>query len=112
MESLAIQPILALAALASVASTSAPSRANAPALVFDSLRNATVLVGGLVEGQTYLETWAWEGEWWRRIDAPGPRPRMSAGLAFDSRRGRIVLFGGGNLTGTWEWDGRTWNHVP
>ena len=34
-------------------------------------------------------------------------------MAYDSQRGRIVLFGGSNsITGalgdTWEWDGATW----
>jgi hypothetical protein len=26
-------------------------------------------------------------------------------------RDRLILFGGGNLFGTWEWDGRRWTQV-
>jgi hypothetical protein len=29
-------------------------------------------------------------------------------MAFDALRQRIVLFGGGGLADTWEWDGATW----
>ena len=33
-------------------------------------------------------------------------------MAYDSQRGRVVLFGGygdsGGLADTWEWDGSTW----
>jgi hypothetical protein len=49
---------------------------------------------------------------WRRIDAPGPSPRYLPGLAYDRRRGVLVLFGGGDETGllsdTWEFDGNSW----
>lgn len=48
--------------------------------------------------------------------APGPPGRIWTTMAFDSARGRSVLFGGriapdGALNDTWEWDGNTWHHV-
>ena len=36
-------------------------------------------------------------------------------MAYDSKRGRTVLFGGSagnvNLNDTWEWDGQDWTQV-
>jgi hypothetical protein len=57
--------------------------------------------------------------WFRRsVPAPVPSPRGEYGLAFDSDRGRTVLFGGAaNLGFTavnkelWEWDGQHWLQV-
>jgi hypothetical protein len=44
-------------------------------------------------------------------EAPGPRNQPA--VAFDSKRGRLVLFGGIDQSGkslndTWEWDGKSW----
>jgi cysteine-rich repeat protein len=39
--------------------------------------------------------------------------RMGAVMAFDSRRGRMVLFGGSDeVQDTWEFDGRVWQPIP
>lgn len=59
------------------------------------------------------ETWLWSDPRWRRVEAPGPPGRKFAAVAFDSRRERIVMFGGigasaGRLPDTWEWDGARW----
>jgi hypothetical protein len=45
-----------------------------------------------------------------------PTPRNGMGLAFDSKRQRLVLFGGSDsafarLGDTWEWNGRIWNQL-
>lgn len=57
------------------------------------------------------------GQGWTFISNSGPSPRYGHSMAFDSQRGRTVLFGGvaGNaalLSDTWEWDGTTWILVP
>ncbi len=55
-----------------------------------------------------------DGRTWSRITAAnGPSPRHSAGAAYDSKRDRVVLFGGrkgwpNDLNDTWEWDGARW----
>jgi hypothetical protein len=40
---------------------------------------------------------------------------MTHALAYDSRRERVILFGGSDGTqtfgDTWEWDGTTWRKV-
>jgi hypothetical protein len=45
-----------------------------------------------------------------------PSPRSAAGLVFDSRRSRLVLFGGSDstyqpLADTWEWSGNRWTRL-
>ncbi len=53
--------------------------------------------------------------WVQKNPAQAPVGRAYAAIAYDSRRGRSVLFGGGNgpsatqtLNDTWEWDGASW----
>ncbi len=46
----------------------------------------------------------------------GPSPSVGAAAAFDSVRGRLVLFGGAvpsasAFADTWEWDGKDWTQV-
>lgn len=71
------------------------------------------------------ETWSVrDGE--LEMLGPGPVPRFDHGMAFDSRRGRLIVFGGathvygGGHDTTFfqdggvvnEWDGQTWTTVP
>src|SRR6266705_3485334 len=50
------------------------------------------------------------GNVWINV-SPG-QTRYSHAMAYDTARGRVVLFGGydgtSNLGDTWEWDGTTW----
>jgi len=62
--------------------------------------------------------------WHNRTQAVSPSARHSHNMAYDSRRGRVVVFGGANWdhgcdegTGdycgyTWEFDGATWARMP
>jgi hypothetical protein len=71
-------------------------------------------------GWTYLfnqgfrnQTWEWDGAAWNQVvTANAPSPRSHCMLAYDSVRGRVVLFGGyAANTGfgdTWEYDGSQW----
>jgi PKD repeat protein len=54
-----------------------------------------------------------ERNWQQVSSVTSPFPRYGHAMAYDSNRGRIVLFGGFNATGgimsdTWEFDGATW----
>lgn len=81
-----------------------------------STRSATLIgtfVGVLLAGPVL----AAEPIWHARL-VTGPGIRRDHAMAYDSRRGVVVLFGGTNVgwTGgllgdTWEWDGRTWTQV-
>jgi hypothetical protein len=83
------------------------------AVCFDSVRQTTLLFGGL-SGQNALlgDTWGWDGEAWTQLDDTGPSARSGHAMVFDSARGRAVLFGrqssAGVLDDTWEWDGLAW----
>ena len=68
---------------------------------------------GIVGPGSYTaESWTWDGKTWLRVaDHPAGKLGMSA-LAYDSRRQRVVAFGGTSgkdaKNGTWEWDGTRW----
>jgi len=87
-------------------------------LAYDSMRRRTVLFGGHAYGTPCLggpagarDTWEWDGANWQPTSSVGPPGRAGVPLAYDSRRGRVVLFGGGTtyaqFLDTWEYDG-TW----
>lgn len=95
------------------------------AMAFDSARGVSVMFGGgrdcreycnNADYPTYLgDTWEWDGVHWLLRDAGegGPGARAGHAMAFDDRRGVVVLFGGkdgdGDIRGdTWEWDGVAW----
>ncbi len=70
---------------------------------------------------TLSDLWRWDGAEWEEIRPTGPSPsaRSEAAVAFDSKRGNLLLFGGytvedgetGVLGDTWEWDGRSWTEM-
>jgi hypothetical protein len=88
-------------------------------IVYDSWRGRTVLFGGTngFGSPVYGDTWEWDGAAWTNVSpvaAPAPPPRAWHAMAFDSARGRTVLFGGYDgrqLGDTWEWDGAQWTRI-
>lgn len=95
-----------------------------PALAYDGAGRQLILLGGnrvlfgtAGDSDTFLDDmWAWDGQAWHPIQTPTPPARSEAGIAYDSDRQRIVLFGGHRtasgerirLGDTWEWDGQRW----
>jgi hypothetical protein len=85
-------------------------------MVFDSARSRVVLFGGQGPGvgQHRNDTWEWDGTTWtQRMTPVSPTLRTFNGLAYDSGRDRVVMFGGYFAVGTaandtWEHDGSTW----
>src|SRR5262249_18210622 len=78
------------------------------ALAYDSARGRTVLFGGSAgPAFNYLpiqDTWEWDGtDWTQRVIPLSPPARANHVLAFDSGRGRTVLFGNLSMTNTWEY---------
>ena len=48
-------------------------------------------------------------QWRQRATSTGPIARYDHGMAYDSARSRVVMFGGYfALAETWEWDSVTW----
>jgi hypothetical protein len=104
-----------------------PAPRTFPALAYDQADKRLILFGGnrLLFGaaedpDTFLDDlWAWDGKAWHAIHASTPPARAEAGIAYDSHRRRIVLFGGHRTVAgerirygdTWEWDGHRWEQV-
>ena len=97
-----------------------PEGREGAAVAFDEARGRAVLFGGkdteLIVGNHYFpDTWEWDGSTWIRRAVSGPSPRSGHVMAYDARRGRVVLFGGSRdhvfLSDTWEWDGNAWTLV-
>ncbi|MFN0137045.1 MAG: immunoglobulin domain-containing protein [Phycisphaerae bacterium] len=88
-----------------------PSAWKKCSLAYNSARQVSVLFGGwdLTPNYRYWnEVWEWDGIAWIPRMAGGPAPRAEAAMAYDSSRGKFVLFGGGAAYAfgdTWEWDG-------
>jgi hypothetical protein len=85
------------------------------ALAYDSARGRTVLFGGRKPGSppSHADTWEWDGAAWVNVTpAVGPPGRYWPGMAYDSARDRVILFGGSpGLADTWEYDGASWADV-
>lgn len=106
-------------------------------MVYDSKRKRTVLFGGEAFGVsprstfttpmhfTSNDTWEWDGKVWvKRNPVHRPPPTSQFGIAYDSTRGRTVIFGGYKDTppaytpgyevitnDVWEWDGNDWTQI-
>lgn len=106
-------------------------------MVYDSLRRRTVLFGGEAFGVsprstfttpmhfTSNDTWEWDGQVWvKRNPVNRPPPMSQFGIAYDSNRGRTIIFGGYKDTppnyqngyevitnDIWEWDGANWTQI-
>ncbi len=87
-----------------------------PGFAYDIQRNVLVAFGGSA-GRNKVNniTWEWNGTLWKKIDGPGPEGRQAFAMIYDSKRQKVVLFGGGGeqhfLADTWEFDGNAWTKV-
>jgi hypothetical protein len=101
-----------------------PSPRASHTVVYDSLRQRTVLFGGYDDssGIDNGETWEWNGAGagaWTQRTVTGPSPRGGHRMVYDAGAGVAVLFGGWinggstNSSETWEWNGAgagSWTH--
>mgnify|MGYP001563435487 CR=1 FL=1 len=110
--------------------TSPPPR-NLFAMVYDSARQRMVFFGGTnpnITPGTYDDTWEWDGtNWTKVISATKLEQRYEQGMAYDSFRQKVVMYGGvgstweANYTGlpgwqydrlpVWEYDGLNWTPI-
>jgi hypothetical protein len=89
-------------------------------LLYDEQQRRLVMVNGYrpPNKPELAELWGWDGKEWKLIPGSGPSMRTNSAAVYDSRRKRIVLYGGvGNKASreyddrrgdTWEWDGKRW----
>jgi hypothetical protein len=91
----------------------------AAALEYDSHNGRLLLFGGAAsypfDSATFRnDVWEWNGSVWSELVTSGTRPsaRAAASTAFDSTRGRLVVFGGETVAGKsdelFELDGDAW----
>jgi hypothetical protein len=97
-------------------------RANA-AIAYDRSRQRIVMFGGISDwlGGKFLyenSTWEWDGRDWIKMHPDTvPLPRAGHMMAYDEKRGVVVMFGGEDKNGkylfsdTWIWDGTDWEEV-
>ena len=82
------------------------------AMAYDDALGKIVLFGGnrgdLLAADN--ETWTYDGTTWTQLSpTASPPARARHGLAYDSSRSKLVMFGGGGFdTKTYEFDGTTW----
>tara|TARA_R110002096_G_scaffold121528_15_gene263166 strand:- start:1047 stop:2435 length:1389 start_codon:yes stop_codon:yes gene_type:complete len=97
--------------------TTIPTTRRTGAMEFSLLNGGMLMYGGLQSGPTanLNETWLHNGiDWTQLAPATTPPARWGHRMIYDSRRARIVTFGGrspGTTTtasDTWEWDGTDW----
>jgi hypothetical protein len=101
-----------------VNSPNQPEPRDEHSMVYDSTRQRVVLFGGhgLVTNDELNDTWEWDGTQWTKIDtAVSPPVIQACGLAFDSTRNVVVMFGGTDggteSDDTWEYNGSTWTQI-
>ena len=83
------------------------------AFAYDRAQGLTVQYSGLC---VTSDTWGFDGFTWAMLPGAVPTPRAGPGIAYDSARHRLVLYGGddcglGAPADTWEWDGSDWQQV-
>ena len=72
-------------------------------MAYDDARHVVLLFGGN-GSTTFGDLWSWDGSRWTRLSTNGPPARDDGVIVFDSRRQRLVLFGG--RSGSAEFDAR------
>jgi hypothetical protein len=90
-------------------------------MAYDAARGRVVMYGGQAKDASVsggyaklTDLWEWDGTAWleRRPAGATPGSRIAHVMAYDSHRGRTLLWGGYTATpdtGTvWEWDGDSW----
>ena len=87
-----------------------PARSN-QLMVFDPMRNETVMYGGVGVGGLRSDLHTWNGiNWTLRAPATAPGAKADLGYAWDADRGEVVWFGGapvpfGVSDELWAWNG-------
>ncbi len=91
---------------------STPGARHEHAMAYDPVARVTYLFGGLDPSGTPLnDLWVFDGaSWTRLVTLNPPARRFDCGMAFDTARGKLVLFGGQNTT--WAQYVRDWSSAP
>lgn len=103
------------------ASAPQPYTVGPGAMAYDDLRDRTVFFGGGSGYVPFAGVMELDGETWvprvpASASAAWPPPRFDPALAYDSRRGEVLMHGGNTLgpvwyTDTWRWNGSIWSQA-
>jgi hypothetical protein len=109
------------------AAVDGPAGRSRAGMVYDSGRGQMLLFGGAGTPAgprepfvMFGDTWVWNGTGWRELSGSSPPARYAHAMAFDSRRGVVVMYGGAQMTADrqtahledmWQWDGRGWTEI-
>jgi hypothetical protein len=96
-------------------------------MVYDVARRQMVLFGGAGAPPgpkeplvVFGDTWVWNGATWRKVSDQAPPARYAHAMAYDRRRGVVVMYGGAQMTSDgqtahledmWQWDGNRWAEI-
>jgi hypothetical protein len=84
-----------------VQKTSGPSARWSPLMVYDEVKEETILFGGWNISTFFNDTWKWDGTTWQELfPSSSPGARVGCAGAFAKFSNSIVMFGG--------WDGSNW----
>jgi hypothetical protein len=100
-----------------ISTSSAPSARFWHSMAFDSRLGRTRMFGGDHLAGISLgpvnDTWEWDGaNWTQDVTAAAPSPRAAQSMAYDSGRGRTVVFGGTDEGFPGVFYNDTWELVP
>ena len=75
-----------------------------------------LMFGGNTGSRPVDEFWAWSNGWTRITAAGAPSARLEPLMIFDSRRNRMLLYGGHDgsfnpIRDLWAWDGTSWSRL-
>ncbi len=89
-----------------------PSERAGMAVAFDVARSVLVVISGLSATALESDSWEWSGSAWTEMATAPLSPRSQHAMAYDSRRGVAVMFGGSSAdTVTWLFDSLAWRPV-
>ncbi len=92
---------------------SKPGQSCRSKIVFDPASKKPLMFGG---SNSSPISWQFNDSEWSNISDEGPTPRYNHMMVADTKRNKVVLFGGAAQGGvrfddTWEWDGKRWLEI-
>ncbi len=75
-------------------SLDSPPGLSQPAIAYDAAHNEILVFGGSGEDGMLADTWIWDWEHWKHVEAPGPPARTGHSMTFAYVSNTMILFGG------------------
>lgn len=98
-----------------LATPTSPTSRVTPTLVWDSTNQRVLMSSGFVSATStarLADLWAFDGQTWSQLLAPGASPARLRATAWDSQRQRLVGLTNNDFDHVWEFDGTQWSTSP